>query len=249
MKAAISATERVKITETEDNGKTVEKYKLPVLDTDPSNNTAVIAVVSSGNVDPMFQITRSVLDKSPAGTPVGDPIPVKEPNSGDTLTFTLTGAGADKCTVSSVSGDAQVAVASGANLRYETEPSYDLTLGVSDGKDANDTVDHTIGVLIEVGPISQATLDVSNTSPNVGQSVKLSVTIQNPPVHASQLSFILVEMTNGSETDREGASGAFGSAYRSKSTAGTHTYYLRFWNPNGNESTETNRVTVTWSGS
>ena len=265
VEATISATEPVKITETVKNDKgqneeVVKTYHVLVPDPGPTENTAAgtLTVASSANVAPMFQVTRSVPENSPAETPVGDPISVREPDAGDTLTFGITGDGADQFTASSVSGGAQIAVASGANLDYESRTSYRLVLTVSDGKDAagnpDPSVDHTIGVLINVTddvsePFS-VTLHVSNASPNIGESVTLSATYHNVPVAIDQLHFIFIRTTNGVETEHYAGSGQLSPISISNASAGTLTYRMSFWTWDGdkrkNEIT-TNTVTVTWS--
>ena len=167
-KATISATEIVE-----------DEYPVPVLDPDPSNDmdTATVTIANSANEDPMFMGTSSVPENSAAGTLVGNPIAVMEPNSGDTLTFSLTGAGAHKFTASAVAGGAQIAVADGANLDYEIKQSYKLTLGVSDGKDADsnadESVDHTIGVLIQVIDVDETDL-VANNGDVAGAGITLT---------------------------------------------------------------------------
>ena len=157
VKAAIAGTETLTITETNDQDvEELKKYPVPVADPNAANDTdtADITVTTSPNTPPMFTVTRSIAENSAAGTSVGDPVGVKDPNSGDTLTFSLTGTGADQFTASQVSGGGQIAVANGASLDYETKSMYDLVLGVSDGKDAEGnpdlSVDHTIGVLINL---------------------------------------------------------------------------------------------------
>ena len=159
VKAAISGTETLTITETNDQSEEeLKKYPVPVADPNSANDTDTddITVPTSSNTPPMFTVTRSIAGNSAAGTSVGDPVGVKDPNSGDTLTFTLTGTGADQFTASPVSGGAQIAVANGASLDPATKSTYDLVLGVSDGKDANGntdpSVDATIGVHYLTGP-------------------------------------------------------------------------------------------------
>ena len=265
VEATISATEPVKITETVKNDKgqneeVVKTYHVLVPDPGPTENTAAgtLTVASSANVAPMFQVARSVPENSPAETLVGDPISVREPDSGDTLTFGITGDGADQFTASSVSDGAQIAVASGANLDYESRSSYSLLLTVSDGKDAagnaDPSVDHTIGVLINVTddvsePFS-VTLHVSNASPNIGESVTLSATYHNVPVAIDQLHFIFIRTTNGVETEHYAGSGQLSPISISNASAETLTYRMSFWTWDGdkrkNEIT-TNTVTVTWS--
>ncbi len=169
-KAMIYATEPVEITETVSGVETVMTYHVPVPDPTPGNNTAtdMAMVASGGNVNPMFAVARSVPENSSAGTLVGGPIPVREPDAGDALTFSLSGAGADKFTASSVSGGAQIAVATRAYLNYEKKNSYDLVLGVSDGKDdagnADSSIDHTIAVTITITDVIDLTLSSASAS-------------------------------------------------------------------------------------
>ena len=184
-RATISATETV----TTNSG----NHEVPVPDPDPTNNmdAGTVTVASSANVDPMFVTTRSVPENSSAGTLVGGQIAVKEPNTGDTLTFSLTGEGADNFTASSVSGGGQIAVANGANLDYETKQSYDLTLGVSDGKDeaGNDdsTIDNTIAVVIEINNVIELSLSVSDTTPSFGEAVTWTASLGTLPADATNV--------------------------------------------------------------
>ena len=251
VKATISATESVTTAN--------DTYDVPVVDPEPGNNmaTGTVAVTSIPNDDPMFMVTRSVPENSPAGTLVGDPIGIMEPNSGDTLTPSLTGEGANQFTVSSVSGGAQISVANGATLDYETKQSYKLTLGVSDGKDddGNDdgAVDHTIAVLINVTDVDEpfrATLEASSISLTVGETVTLTPTVFNAP--ALELHHAIDETKQGEVGQRTGGFGVPQAFTRAKSSseAGTYTYYMVFWPSGGDPMTdgaETNRVTVTWS--
>ena len=155
--AAISATETV----TTNSG----NHEVPVPDPTPGNNTASgsVTVASSANVDPMFVVIRSVAEES-HGVNLGDPVPVLAGDE-DALTYTLTGVGADNFTASSVAGGVQIAVACSANVDYETKQSYDLALGVSDGKDEagndNSSIDDTIAVVIEILDVTESTLTVS----------------------------------------------------------------------------------------
>ena len=189
-RATISATETV----TTNSG----DYDVPVLDPTPGNNTATgtTTVASSANVAPMFVVTRSVPENSSPGVLLGGPIAVREPD-GDTLTFSLTGEGADQFTASSVSGGAQIAVAGGADLDYETAPSYDLALGVSDGKDdagnADSSTDHTIVVEIEVtnDPRDDVTLTMtySPDSPGTDTLVTWTAHLHNLPENSGDVRY------------------------------------------------------------
>ena len=258
--ATISATEAVEITETVKNEKTVVTYQVPVPDPNPGNDTAAgtTTVASKTNADPMFQVTRSVPENSPAETLVGNPIAVREPDSRDTLTFGLTGDGADNFTASSVSGGAQIAVASGANLDYETRSSYALVLTVSDGLDhegnTDTAIDHTIGVQVEIDDVTvfTVTLSASDTSPTVGDTITFTVSIENPPVPVSQLHFRWSEQDyptgDGSADSGTGDPGVLSVTHNA---AVTRDYQMAFWHlGEGNnilDEVVTNVVRVTWN--
>jgi len=194
-KATISATEAVSITEgTEDGGKEVVTYHVPVPDPTPGNDmdTGTTTVTREANVDPMFVVIRSVAEES-QGVNLGDPVPVLAGDN-DTLTYTLTGVGADNFTASSVAGGVQIAVASGANLDYETKQSYDLALGVSDGKDGagndNSSIDDTIAVVIRILDVTELTLSVSASQnfATFGTPVTWTASIHPPlPADATNL--------------------------------------------------------------
>ena len=87
---------------------------------------------------PIFGVNRSVAENSFGGTKVGDPIPVYNAEA-DVLYYDLTGDGHSNFYVEAASTDphtAQIMVADGADLDYETEPtSYQLNLSVTDKLD------------------------------------------------------------------------------------------------------------------
>ena len=164
---ALTVTVSIKASETIGTS-TVEE-----LDTDESNNTATAAVTPAAvaNTAPVFRVVRSVAENSAAATGVGDPIQMAyDPDTGDTLTYSLSGEGADQFTVAAnAEGNPQVAVATGADLDYETTTSYNLRLNVSDGKDADGnadaSVDHFIGLLVNVTDVfDHVTLQVTENA-------------------------------------------------------------------------------------
>ena len=83
---------------------------------------------------PIFGVNREVEENSPGGVEVGEPIPVYNADA-DTLYYELTGDGHGNFETVVASTDphaVQIVVADGANLDYETKPSYDLNLSVTD---------------------------------------------------------------------------------------------------------------------
>ena len=78
----------------------------------------------------------------------------------------------------------------------------------------------------------------------------MDVTLDNPPVAASRLSYFVVESSGGRVTERDGGASAYQTEGRVKNAPGTYTYYVGFSFWDGSKFThrvETNSVTVTWS--
>ena len=139
------------------------------LDPDTTNNrgSVTVTVTTIPNVDPMFRFVRYVNENVAPGSSVGRTIYVAEPNSGDTLTYTLGGADAAKFDVDPQTNDGgvEIVVAADAYLNYEDKGAnanlyYDFTLSVSDGKDEdgndNSEVDQTVAVRVDVADVTEA---------------------------------------------------------------------------------------------
>ena len=192
----LAVTATIKATET------IGASVVDELDPNPTDNkaTATVTPLAEDNTAPIFRLTRAVAENSAGGTAVGDPIAVYEPDAGDTLTFGLTGVGAELFQAAANSdGNAQITVATGAVVNYEDAASYNLTLTVSDGKDgagnADSAVDHRIGVLVNITDDANETLAVTltadPTTQTVGGSVTLTARVTNSPVATSELEYVL----------------------------------------------------------
>ena len=78
----------------------------------------------------------TVADGSPGGTAVGR-VAANDPDSGDTLTFSLaSGNGRDHRSFA-IDGQGRITVAAGVRLDHNTQSSYALTVRVHDGKDVH----------------------------------------------------------------------------------------------------------------
>ena len=144
-----------------------------------------VTVAAISNQDPSFFIERSAPENSAAETNVGDPVSALKPNVDDTLAFSVVGTGSENVTVSAADGGAQIQVATWARLDFETTRTYDLTLQVSDGKDASGntdaSVDHSIGVRVNVeyvlhGPVA-ATLHVDHATLAIGDTATFTLEV------------------------------------------------------------------------
>ncbi len=141
---------------------------------------------------PMFGVVRSVAENSSGGTAVGDPIRLFGAEV-DTIQYSLEGEGADHFTISPMSDKnaAQIVVAHGANLDYETESSYHLVLGVTDTIDhesnPDTSLDHTLAVLIEIVDEPELTLSISDTEPHFGDTVTWTASLASLPEGATNV--------------------------------------------------------------
>ena len=125
--------------------------------------TTTIDVQGANNAAPTFDegagpLTRSVPENSEEGTAVGDPVAATDPDSGDTLTYTLSDA-SGLFTIASTTG--QIQVAEGASLNYETASSTTVTVSVSDGRDAEGRISATTDASVDV------TIDITDVKPPV----------------------------------------------------------------------------------
>ena len=212
-----------------------------------------------------------VPENSAADTPVGQPIPVRGVDLGDTIIAGLAGPGSDLFTASVANGAVQVAVATGANLDFEWggETVYDLILQVNDGKDhagnADTSVDSSIPVQVNVTddrtePFA-VRLSVSNTQPTVGDnSVVFTLTLDNEstvPIedmtwtwnerHESELGGYETEEVSGT-----GDPGTTISPHTVPTEAGSRQYWIYFGHTDDSGTfqrlAESNEVDVNWHG-
>ena len=110
--------------------------------------------------------------------------------SDDRLIFTLTGADKDVFLETftfetDASGTSTVALREGVTLDYEAKSSYSVTVGVSDGKDAqaetqaSPTVDATVELTVNVNNLDEpGVVELSTTVPEVYKEI--TVTIKDP---------------------------------------------------------------------
>ena len=247
---SLTVTAAIKAHETIGSSTVVE------LDPQEGNNTADVTItpVRAGNVNPAFTVMCSVNEFASAGTKVCDPVTVKDPDTGDTLTYGLTGDGANYFAVQSVDGGAKVVVAQGANLQQAAGQSYALALTVSDGKDSNGnvdpSVDDSIAVMIEVLDFT-VSLTPSSTSVPVGQSVTFTVTVENSPVPVSQLWHTWFEQESrvGSQPDESTGQGNPGTLTESRSIAGDWVFNITFFYLEGGQKkavTSSGETSVRW---
>ena len=118
----------------------------------------------------------TVAENTVGGTAVGAAITASDPDSGDTLTYSLSGADSSQFTVGASTG--QISIAAGTTFDFESPADsggnnvYSVTVEVTDGKDTDGNTDTSVDDTVEV---SITVTDV-NEAPGFGSSkVELDV--------------------------------------------------------------------------
>ena len=177
------------------NKDNVYSFSLMLYDTNPypdesnlvqtyPNVTVRVTDVVESNEDPEFAdtpTTRSIAENTAAGDNIGDPVAAEDADK-DTLTYTLGGTDAGVFAIEENSGQLQTQDA----LDYETKNSYEVTISVSDGKDlensADEEIDDTIKVTIEVTNEEEAPEFDANPPANINvvENTEAGVDIGSP---------------------------------------------------------------------
>ncbi len=87
--------------------------------------------------------TRSITENTGSGIAIGNPVSATDADTGNTLTYSLSGTDAASFSIVSTSGQLQT----GAALDYETKSSYSVSVSVSDGNVGSDSITVTINVI------------------------------------------------------------------------------------------------------
>ena len=135
-----------------------------------------------GNTEPMFveddTATRTVPENSTAGTDVGTAVAASDSDSGDTLTYSLTGTDAGKFEIDS---NGQIKTKLGVTYNFEdaSNNSFSVTVNVRDSKDAagsaDTVVDDTIAVTINLTNVDEAGIVTLPSSFSGGTAATASV--------------------------------------------------------------------------
>ena len=113
-----------------------EDYILATLTADIEDSSSAPAFIESAPA------TRSVAENVPAGTNIGARVRATDQDSGDTLTYTLSGVDASFFAIVEASGQ----LLTKAALNHETRSSYSVTVTASDAAQNSDDIRVTIDV-------------------------------------------------------------------------------------------------------
>ena len=158
------------------------------------------------NQPPAFPATergvRSVAENMAAGQAIGAPVAAVDPNTDDTLTYSLSGDDDASFDIVASTGQLQARAA----LDYETEESYAVTVSVHDGKDANGdtdtTIDDSIAVTILVNRPATGAPTISGTA-QVEETLTAGITGISDPDGLDNTTFSYQWLAD--DTDIEGA--------------------------------------------
>ena len=125
-------------------------YSVTVKADDNNGGTATIDVtitVADVNEPPEFSVEtapRTIAENTTTGVAIGAPVTATDPDTGDTLTYTLEGADLDSFDIDSASG--QIQTKSGVTYDHEVKSSYSVTVKADDNNGGTATIDVTITV-------------------------------------------------------------------------------------------------------
>ena len=129
------------------------------------------------NTPPVFassSTTRSIPENTPAGVHIGEAVSAKDADSGDTLTYTLSGTDAVSFDIDSTTGQLKTKAA----LDYETKNSYSVTVKAAD-KTLTDTIRVTI-IITDVDESSAPAFAGSRTTRFIKENTPAGVNIGSP---------------------------------------------------------------------
>ena len=110
--------------------------------------------------------TRYIAENTASGVNIGDPISATDDDTGDTLTYSLSGTNATSFSIVSTTGQLQTSAA----LDYETKTSYEVTVTVRDDSGASNNTD-TITVTINVTDVDESITPLSDRTGHVRRAI------------------------------------------------------------------------------
>ena len=185
-----------------------------------AHGTAGNAVLAAAptNQPPAFSdgasASRSVPESADGGDAIGTPVSATDPDTGDTLTYGLTGVHADRFAIDATTG--QLSLAASASLDYETRSAYAVRVRVRDSKDphgaADSEWDASIAVTISVTDVDEpGVLGFTTENPQVGQ--ELGAFLSDPDGSISDLTWQWQRADSATDTTWTDIGGATSGDY------------------------------------
>ena len=158
--------------------------------------TVINAGVDVTNNAPIFtdggSTTRMVAENTAANTNIGTPIAATDADTGDTLTYTLSGTDAAAFAIDSMTGQLKTKAA----LDYETKTAYTVTVTVSDGS-LTDTINVTLNVIdVNDTRIVSGLTPVSERTPAVRDAIVAAVPSVNSAANVTQAHLATITSLN-----------------------------------------------------
>ena len=173
------------------------------------------AQVVNTNTEPTFDdgdtATRTVPENSMAGTNVGTAVAASDSDSGDTLTYSLTGTDAGKFDID-LNGQIKTKLGVTYNFEDASNNSFSVTVNVRDSKDAaggaDTVVDDMIAVTITVTNVDEAGTVTLPSSFSGGTAATASVTDPDGTVSSASWSWARGNTATGTFNNISGATSA-----------------------------------------
>ena len=187
-------------------------YKDPQSTTvDKTASAKSTSTVAGTNAAPSFPSSetgaRTVSENTASGVIFGTAVAATDPDSGDTLTYSLTGTDASSFGIVASDGRLKTSAA----LNYEVKSSYSVTVNVHDGKDAaggadTSTIDDTIAVTITVNNLNEpGVVTITGTPLSGGSTLAASVTDPDEGVTNESWRWARADSAGGTFDDISGA--------------------------------------------
>lgn len=205
---------------------TTPSYTLTVQVTDAGGlqDTAVIAItLTNANEAPVITSTAFSVDENAAnGTPVGT-VMVSDPEPTDTHTFAIT-AGNTGGTFAIDTASGAITIASNALLDHETNPSFSLTVQVTDagGLQASKTITITVNDVNEAPAVTAASFTIPEDS---ASGTTVGTVAHTDPDPADTHVFSITDGNTGDAFSIDAASGTITVANGSKLDYETQSSY------------------------
>ncbi|MDE2803461.1 MAG: fibronectin type III domain-containing protein, partial [Chloroflexota bacterium] len=154
------------------DGTVIVRFKVIDAEGEESGDAYTLTLKQVANRPPAFgagPLSREIAENSAGGTAVGAAVTADDPDTGDTLTYSLSGADASSFTIDS--GTGQVSVASGTVLDFEAaKNTYTVVVGASDSKDSDGNADSVVDATITVN------IAVTNLNEGIPPTVDFTIT-------------------------------------------------------------------------